>query len=186
MVKYCCSGNSIHQSHRNALETRNWSVCGLFLLPPISLNGKQHWDANEVLQEATLKKSIFDTSLSFTLRLIPVPITGISLYKSIFSSHPWHCNKVVFSVEQKSVDSTASFPMCRARRCPWGYRKLSSTRSEESIPMSSIMSMSSMVSSSLLIKVELLEPVSMALSSDVWELEETNISELKCATNVAR
>lgn len=29
MMKYCCSGNSIHQSHRNALETQNWSVCGL-------------------------------------------------------------------------------------------------------------------------------------------------------------
>lgn len=52
------------------------------------------------------------------------------------------------------------------------YRKLSSTRSEESMPMSSIMSMSSMVSSSLLMKVELLEPVSMALSSEVCELEE--------------
>lgn len=38
--------------------------------------------------------------------------------------------------------------------------------------MSSIMSMSSMVSSSLLMKVELLEPVSMALSSEVCELEE--------------
>lgn len=37
--------------------------------------------------------------------------------------------------------------------------------------MSSIMSMSSMVSSSLLMKVELLEPVSMALSSEVCELE---------------
>lgn len=36
--------------------------------------------------------------------------------------------------------------------------------------MSSIMSMSSMVSSSLLMKVELLEPVSMALSSEVCEL----------------
>lgn len=52
------------------------------------------------------------------------------------------------------------------------YRKLSSTRSEESMPMSSIISMSSMVSSSLLMKVELLEPVSMALSSEVCELEE--------------
>lgn len=38
--------------------------------------------------------------------------------------------------------------------------------------MSSIMSMSSMVSSSLLMKVELLEPVSIALSSEVCELEE--------------
>lgn len=51
--------------------------------------------------------------------------------------------------------------------------------------MSSIMSMSSMVSSSLLINVELLEPVSMALSSDVWELEETNISELEYMADVA-
>lgn len=38
--------------------------------------------------------------------------------------------------------------------------------------MSSIMSMSSMVSSSLLMNVELLEPVSMALSSEVCELQE--------------
>lgn len=38
------------------------------------------------------------------------------------------------------------------------------------MPISSIMSMSSMVSSSLLMKVELLEPVSMALSSEVCEL----------------
>ena len=113
------------------------------------------------------------------------PSLGVALYKSISISHPWHCNKVVFSVEQESADDMASLPLCRAGRWPWGYRKLSSTRSEESIPMSSIMSMSSMVSSSLLIKVELLEPVSMALSSDVWELEETNISEIKYGASVA-
>lgn len=34
-------------------------------------------------------------------------------------------------------------------------------------------------------KVELLEPVSMALSSDVCELEETNISEIKYVVTVA-
>lgn len=180
MVKYCCSGNSIHQSHKNALETQNWSVCGLFLHPPISSNGKQHWDATEVLQEATLPKSPSSTCLFYLYSgWFLCPSLGVSLYKSISSSRPQHCNKVVFSVEQKSVDEMASFPTCRAGRCPWGYRKLSSTRSEESIPMSSIMSMSSMVSSSLLMKVELLEPVSMALSSDVWELEDTNTSEIK-------
>lgn len=76
MVKYCCSEKLIHQSHMNALETQNWSVCGFSLHPPTSWNGKQHWDATEVLQEATLKKSIFNMSLSFILRLIPLPSSG--------------------------------------------------------------------------------------------------------------
>lgn len=185
-MKYCCSGNLIHQSHMNALETQNLSICGLFLHPPTSSNHKQHWDATEVLQEAKLKIHLRHVSFFHSYSgwfLCPSP--GVSLYKST-SSHLWHFNKVVFSVEQNSTDDTAIFLMCRAGRCLWGYRKLSSTRSEESIPMSSIMSMSSMVSSSLLMKVELLEPVSMALSSDVWELEETNTSEIKYTANVVK
>lgn len=88
MVKYCCSEKLIHQSHMNALETQNWSVCGFSLHPPTSWNGKQHWDATEVLQEATLKKSIFNMSLSFILRLIPLPSSGGSFLQILlfFSS----------------------------------------------------------------------------------------------------
>lgn len=179
MVKYCCSGKLIHQSHMNALETQNWSVCGLSLhLLPVGMANntemllkyckKQH-------QKNPPSTCLFHIYSGWFL----CPFLQIPFYKSTSSSHPWNCNKVVFSVEQKSVDNRGSFPVCRAVRRLWGYRKLSSTRSEESIPMSSIMSMSSMVSSSLLMKVELLEPVSMALSSDVCELEETNISEIR-------
>lgn len=53
--------------------------------------------------------------------------------------------------------------------CPvgCGHRKLSSTRSLQSRHISSKSVMSSNVSPSRLAKVELLEPVSMALSSDV-------------------
>ena len=49
--------------------------------------------------------------------------------------------------------------------------------------MSSIMSMSSMVSSSLLMNVELLEPVSMALSSEVCELERERQERLQPSTD---
>lgn len=53
--------------------------------------------------------------------------------------------------------------------CPegWGHRKLSSTRSLQSRHISSKSVMSSKVSPSRFGNVELLEPVSMALSSDV-------------------
>lgn len=187
MAKYCCSGKLIQQSHMNALETQNQSVCGLSLHPLTRWNGKQHWDATEVLQEATQKKKNPSSTCLFHLDSgwVLCPFLGVPFYKSTSSSHPWRCNKVVFSVEQKSVDKWGSSPVHRAGSCPWGHRKLSSTRSEESIPMSSIMSMSSMVSSSLLMKVELLEPVSMALSSDVCELEETDISEIRYLVTAA-
>lgn len=36
------------------------------------------------------------------------PFLGVPLYKSTSSSHPWRCNKVVFSVEQKSVETQES------------------------------------------------------------------------------
>lgn len=119
MVKYCCSGNMIHQSHMNALETQNRSVCGLSLHPPTSWNGKQHWDATEVLQEATLKYSSSTCLFRLYSGWVLCPFLGIPFYKSTSSSHPWHCNKVVFSVEQKSVDSWGRFPVCRAGGRPW-------------------------------------------------------------------
>lgn len=62
------------------------------------------------------------------------------------------------------------------------YRKLSSTSSEESMPISSIMSISSMVSPSRFTNVELLDPVSMALSSDVWELRKNTKKKQKLRT----
>lgn len=52
------------------------------------------------------------------------------------------------------------------------HRKLSSTRSLQSRHISSNSVMSSRVSPSRLAKVELLELVSIALSSDVWELQK--------------
>lgn len=66
-------------------------------------------------------------------------------------------------------------PLDKLGRC---HRKLSSARSLQSRHISSSSVMSSRVSPSRLAKVELLEPVSIALSSDVWELQVTSIAKV--------
>lgn len=156
----------------NALETQNEISVAFFLYSSIYWNSKQGWTATmEYFKEEGSLKTGFSKSFMNQGRV----------WDHLWRHELWQvlCFGVVFLTELKVhelyLDLPPSFVLHGSKVVHstfQSYRKLSSTSSEESMPISSIMSISSMVSSSRFTNVELLDPVSMALSSDVWELRK--------------
>lgn len=172
----------------NALETQIEVSVAFFLIHPSTEIANTCWDATGALQGRRILEN-------WLLKVFRQPR---EIVRPLVERHEhWRVLTVWFGVlflaklkvHESYLDLLFSFFILHCSnvaRSPFqSYRKLSSTSSEESIPISSIMSISSTVSSSRFTNVELLDPVSMALSSDVWELGK-NAEEKKKLRKIAK